>query len=252
MKLDCRHFRDALAHSLAGASADGADALRSLAWHEHLLACGDCRALLEEEEALEGLLATLPRPRLEPGLVQRVLARLADARAAEELDALLGRDRVEPAPSGLAGRVLAGLRAEADLDALLDRLPEPRPPVGLAGRVLARLESEREPVDVAPPGAGRLLSMGAFLKLAAAAALVLGGLFGWRSLQRPAGEGAGEDLAGLSKVEAPPADLLESLEVLESWELLTDESLDATLSSLDAVDVLLIELESDRDPLSKG
>ena len=44
MKPDCRSFRIRLESTLEGARAQSE--LTSLAWHEHLLACAECRALL--------------------------------------------------------------------------------------------------------------------------------------------------------------------------------------------------------------
>jgi hypothetical protein len=125
--------------------------LRELSWHEHLLGCGGCRELMEREEALEELLATLPAPRLSPELARRVLERLREVQEAlGDLDALLALDREAEAPAGLAGRVLASLVSERGLvrgalsddellDALLDRDPAPAAPAGLAERVLAGL-----------------------------------------------------------------------------------------------------------------
>jgi len=118
----------------------------------HLLGCADCRALLEAEEALEALLATLPDPQLPPALTERVLARLAtareDGREDGALDALLALDEIDAPPADLAGDVLAALRphrraAAERLDRLLDRVPAPEVPPGLGPRTLRALERHR-------------------------------------------------------------------------------------------------------------
>lgn len=160
MKLDCRNFRAALELALAGEGR----ALSALAWHEHLLGCGECRALLAGEEALDLLLASLPDPRLPRRLTERVLVRLRAARRAEvQLDALLALDHAVAAPSGLATRVLAGLaterervanenvhadsaegratHADASLERLLDESGHVEVRHDLAPRVLARLRA---------------------------------------------------------------------------------------------------------------
>jgi len=161
MKDSCLDFRARLASAL---SAQPSPATTELAWHEHLLFCSDCRALLDAEEALDDLLRSLPRPSLPPALARRVLVRLQPVRDELELDRLLdGALAAESggevsAPPGLAGAVLKGLsgareqarreqREEAALDALLARVPPPQTPVGLAARMLASLADERAAVD---------------------------------------------------------------------------------------------------------
>ena len=115
MKPDCRDFRRLLETKLVGAPSPVE--LSHLAWHEHLLACGECRHLLEAEEALEELLATLPNPKLSPRMTARVLARLRAAHDEDAaLEALLDRDRAPTAPAGLAQRVLARLEDERLLE----------------------------------------------------------------------------------------------------------------------------------------
>lgn len=159
MKLDCRNFRAALELALAGEGR----ALSTLAWHEHLAGCGECRTLLEAEEALELLLASLPDPRLPRRLTERVLVRLRAARRAEvQLDALLALDHPAEAPSGLAARVLAGLalereraasadsdaeREDVSLERLLDDAGHVEREHDLAPRVLARLRAAEAEQD---------------------------------------------------------------------------------------------------------
>ena len=130
----CRDFRELLERALSQPSAK----LEPLAWHEHLGACAECRTVLEEEEALEQLLASLPLPALPEDLTDRVLARLRDEHERTDLDSLLELDQPDE-PDGLTERVLD----ELELDRLLARVPEPEVPAGLSGRVLAGLEPER-------------------------------------------------------------------------------------------------------------
>jgi hypothetical protein len=167
MSTSCRDFRSLLELSLEGGlvplerapgdSREVGGALSELAWHEHLLACGACRNLLQAEEALEILLATLPEPKLPEHLARRVVLRLRDARRAESrLDALLELDHSARAPHDLGPSVLERLRparerdletalaaAEAELDRLLDQDRIIAVPNELAARVLAGLHAER-------------------------------------------------------------------------------------------------------------
>lgn len=134
----CRDFRAKLARALEGLPMP--EELTTLAWHEHLLGCGSCRDLLQREEALEVLLATLPEPKLPPDLTRRLVARLSKAEEAG-LDNLLEYDGV-PIPEGLSHRVRAGVRSELDLDRLLDLDAVVDVPAGLADRVRAGVRSE--------------------------------------------------------------------------------------------------------------
>jgi hypothetical protein len=45
--------------------------------------------------------------------------------------------------------------------------------------------------------------------------------------------------------EEPPEALLAALDLLESWELVTDDSLDAQLNTLDSFDELLLLIDAD-------
>lgn len=161
MNTECRAFRGALEAQLAG--QPDIEGLVALGWHEHLLLCGSCRDLLEEEEALERLIASLPQVALPRELSERILARLRQAGSREAaLDRLLDLDgavepliqpaRAEGRPDELADRVLAGLseerRAHDGLDRLLDRVEAPTAPAGLAEGILERLEAVRSaPVE---------------------------------------------------------------------------------------------------------
>ncbi|MEY2747676.1 MAG: hypothetical protein RL112_2718 [Planctomycetota bacterium] len=155
---DCAGFRQRLLHAVL----DG-EALASLSWDEHLLACADCRALTESEEQLDELLAAWSAPRLDAATRERLVGRVAAERA---LDAVLARDAVD-APRDFAARILAAVRrrlAAEDLprevaapprrgaaldDEALDLVLEREAlsaPAGLAGRVAgavrARLADE--------------------------------------------------------------------------------------------------------------
>jgi hypothetical protein len=235
MTTSCREFRALLELVLEGGAVERS--LSELAWHEHLLACGECRNLLQAEEALEILLATLPEPKLPEHLARRVISRLRDARKADSrLDALLDLDRTERAPDRLAASVLARLRperersaetvlaaAEKKLDRLLDLDREIEAPAGLAQRVLAGLQSERtltagpsgrakaahhrrEPVlarDVVPTieskgGAKRGPHVLRSPWLYAAAAGILATLIGWTLWQRALGT-APDSMKGIAQ-----------------------------------------------------
>ncbi|MBM3989975.1 MAG: hypothetical protein FJ298_03095 [Planctomycetes bacterium] len=273
----CRDFRTRLASLLAGRASSAS--FGELAWHEHLLGCAQCRALVEAEEALEELLASLPRPQLPPELAQRLLARLESVRGDAELDTaldtaldtLLERGGEVAVPLALAARMLAkldGARAaqsdqaqggqaqsgqahsdqtrcdEARLDALLARLPQPHVPADLSRRTLSRLSLARRTRRASP----RRLAL-------AAAALVVLAVGAWtllRSSRREPDDNL--DLvrgpAPRSNVVAPrervldepPADLLASLDLLESWDFVVDDSIEADVLALDAFDALLLDV----------
>jgi len=245
----CRDFRERLAAALSG-RADPAGA-GALAWHEHLLGCGACRALLEAEEALELVLASLPAPELPARLAERVLARLARERE-DALDGLLELDRVAE-PADLPARLLAGLAAERAraaeeqrLDRLLERVPAPRAPERLPERVLAGLAAARGARPAVP--ARRRLSL---VALAAAAALLF--FAAWRALrpgEAPAGPATGaggpaERVAAVSGAEAsgePDPELLRALDVLERWDLLVDENAALLFAALEPVEEQLLDL----------
>lgn len=222
----CTAFRRALASALAGVHADapetpGGERAREveLGWHEHLLACPSCRAFLAAEQALDGLLATLPRPRLPGDLARRVLARLEDARAQE------GRRRRDG--------------PEARLDDLLDQLPRPAPPEDLAARTLRGLAAERKAgwrLRVLPSAGWRV----------AAGVLFAAALSWWAFGRRDEPEG-GSPVVGHVEDE-----LLETLDVLENWELLMSDDLDLMLAELDAVDWTLLEYGSDETDAAGG
>lgn len=185
--------------------------LEALAAQTHPLGCASCRAELERERALEACLERDPAPERPAGLAARTLARLAEERRSA--------------------------REQERLDRLLEVDPLPSAPVGLAQRVLHRLA----------PARARSRRRSGWL-VAAAAILVLG-VWGWRTL----GSGAatpGEprvtetrpgELPG-TQPDAQPEDEAELLAyALDNWELLQDEDLDLWLASLDPLDQAVLE-----------
>ena len=279
MNAACLAFRSGLEAKLS-ARPDRA-AFSELAWHEHLLACGACRAMLEEEEALELVLATLPEPVLPARLVRRVLARLRsvrpDARAARggarELDDLLEVDRDAHVPEGLAESVLASLRAArashaphatgaetasgsaahsagathvaSDLDSLLDR-DQVHAPDDLARRVLQRLAPLRDRKGVRDVRRVRRVGSRALLALAASAAAAALWM-GWNRSERPTLRGADETLvavgdeSGVANDAAPEPELLAAFDVLEEWDTLAHADLDEALSTFGPTDEVLLD-----------
>jgi hypothetical protein len=250
----CHQFRNRLASLLAGRASSAS--FGELAWHEHLLGCAACRALVETEEALDELLASLPQPQLPPELAQRLLARLEPVRGDLTLDLLLERGDEVAVPGALASRMLAKLdsaraaqREDARLDALLGRLPEPQVPADLSQRTLARLALARRPRRAGPSR----------LALAAAALVVLG-LGTWLLVRDPRQESTSDlnlaqgpaprapEVAPRERLlDEPPADLLASLDLLESWELVVDDSVEADVLALDAFDALLLDVADELD-----
>ena len=217
----CRDFRELLERALSQPSAK----LEPLAWHEHLSVCAECRTVLEEEEALEQLLVSLPLPSLPEDLTDRVLARLRDEHERTDLDSLLELDQPDE-PDGLTERVLD----ELELDRLLARVPEPEVPAGLSGRVLAGLEPERS------ASAGRVIPLRRFAPLAASL-LALLGFFALRGEEE-----AGPPVA-LAPIEERPSDeMLAVLDLLGDESLWTDDVSEIDIAlSLDESDELLLE-----------
>jgi len=221
----CNSFRELLERALCEPAAQ----LQPLAWHEHLNACSECRRLLEEEEALEYLLTSLPEPRLPEALVERVLTRLREEHAPADLDTLLDLDHLNK-PAGLTSRVLS----ELDLDRLLAQVPEIEPPAGLSARVLAALESERKEKTA------RVFSLGRFAALAASLLAVLGlwALRGDDKIEPPLADGPADQIPSDEMLAL--LDILgeETLWVDDAWK--GDDMIDIALS-LDEGDELLLE-----------
>ena len=221
----CITFRDLLERSLCEPVAQR----RELSWHEHLSICARCRRLLEEEEALEYLLTTLPSPALPLELANRLLVRLRGQRASEGVDALLERDQIDE-PEGLAERIKGNLA----LDRLLEQGVEAEAPVGLSARVLVALKGERE------ASRPRRLSLRRLMPLAASLLALLGLFLMNREDTSPS------PLAELPVDERPSAEMLALLDLLgdeaiwedELWE--SDEAIDLALE-LDESDELLLE-----------
>lgn len=269
MTQPCSDFRARLSALLSGRAA--APEWTTLAWHEHLHTCAECRDLLEAEEALEVLLETLPEPRLPRALCERVLERLATARpglagAAGDagLDQLLGLAEVTP-PDDLAGNVLRGLRdprraarEERALDDLLERVPAVETPDGLTERVLAGLDQHRERRPVLRP-VSRSAWGSAPARWAAAAVVLVPLAFGlWRTSTRSEAEDrvllelaqGGRETAQTTDITEvvftePSDELLASLDLLESWEFLTGDDVDQVLASLDTLDELGLYLDEE-------
>ncbi len=222
-KQSCATFRELLEQALFESSSKR----QELSWHEHLSTCVACCRLLEEEEALESLLASLPSPELPEALASRVLARLREQREDLALDALLERDQLEE-PHGLSDRI----KDELALDRLLDRDGGVEAPAGLSARVLAALKvGSQTPV----------FKLRSFAPLAASLLALFGLFFLTRDerteplvAENPAGE------------EAPPSEMLALLDLLgdetvwedKLWE--GDEAIDLALE-LDESDELLLE-----------
>ncbi len=304
MNAHCHAFRAALERSLDGGpkverpadrgpqverpldreiGARIARELDELSWHEHLLSCAECRALLESEEALEVLIATLPRPKLPRRLAQRVLVRLRVAREDERsLDELLALDAGERAPTTLAPRVLAGLAAaraeehaaanasgtEAALDRLLARAEHVDVPAGLAQRVRLRLAAERNAPVRAPASTRwrrRALALAAGVIVAAGAWWFVARALQERGPQTPdfVEQGSGSNDAGAPATHlrppsvaggvssaAPGDELLAVIDVLEQWDVLMHDDVDVLLSTtLSTADESLLE-DGNGDPLA--
>lgn len=221
----CATFRELLERSLCESAPQG----QNLSWHEHLSTCAPCCRLLEEEEALESLLATLPSPELPAALASRVLTRLREQRASQGLDALLERDELD-VPAGLSERI----KRDLALDRLLERDKAVEAPAGLSDRVLAALKDERGETRT------RVISIRRFAPIAASLLALLGFIFMSR-------EGTSPPLAPEIPVdESPSSEMLALLDILgdetvwedELWE--NDEALGLALE-LDESDELLLE-----------
>jgi len=233
MSPTCRAFRLLLERRLSGRATR--ERLSDLAWHEHLFACADCRALLEDEEALESLLASLPEPRLTPVVRERVLARLRFAREEEWLDRMLDRAASDAPPGNLAIGVLAGLarrRAEQRLDDLL-ALDRVEVPVGLSARTLGALRLARRSRRVA----ARTVAV-----VAAAAALVAIAWIAWprrgdtNRATIDLAQGAGPVVRPIAPVSTAPVDedVLAAFDVLENWDVLVSDDVETLLGTLPA------------------
>ncbi|MBV21204.1 MAG: hypothetical protein CMJ61_03450 [Planctomycetaceae bacterium] len=264
MSTSCMGFRQQL-EALLGGRPDP-ERLTVLGWHEHLLSCGACREILEQEEALELLLASLPDPQLPPDLSRRLVRRLrqvesesSDAKGGA-LESLLALDEVA-IPTGLVGRVKAGVaeaRREDRLDALLERALRVEVPEDLGQRVLAGLEGERSRdrlVPTAPQSRpeGRTLPMsrGVLLKLAAAILVGASGVALWRGVLGPGSENpeTPSDLlvqrqgGELPQMASLDEEVIENLSELLYWESI--ESLGPMerdlLSQLDLTDEAVLD-----------
>jgi hypothetical protein len=249
----CQDFRRLLEGRLARRAAP--ERLADLAWHEHLFTCEACRAILDTEEALESLLASLPEPRLEPAVRDRVLARLRDVRDEERLDRLLDLADTARAPEGLAGRVLADVSARARderLDRLLD-LDVVTVPEGLAQRTRNALRlaqrapalAQRTEVHAIRSRTWRVAGFVAAAAVLAVIAWVVRGIGAPRNDAPPvivdvlpAAPERSEVVAGTTTVSD---EMLAALDVLENWDVLVTEDVETLLSTLPADAAVLLE-----------
>jgi hypothetical protein len=249
VRSECKDFRAALEAELLGRPSQAK--LAGLSWHAHLLSCGECRDLLEKEEALETLLASLPEPRLPEALARRVLSRLREDRATEvRLDTLLELDDEVRAPESLAADLLVRLAsersqsavaAEARLDALLDRDRRIEIPPGLAARVLAVVAQERAaPLAPAASRSSRPARARRSWLFAAAAGLLLVVLGRALWMRVRSERGPGSELVARSDA-APDPQMLAALDVLEEWDLLMQDDMDVLLSTLGPADEALLD-----------
>ena len=240
----CREFRDNLELALRGLPQPAR--LVPLSWDEHLLGCQACRDLLDAEQALEMLLASLPEPKLPAELVSRVLDRLKRERApvkALNLDELLDGAPDPVMPKDLAARILKGVAPargsslnDSELDLLLDKLPEPSAPAGLTASILAGLDEERRPQPL------RLLR-GPRLWLPLAAAGLIAALWISRSKKEFDADPVKvpDTEPHIAEVIELNDEMAEAFEVLDNWEHLEGDDLDLLLASIDEVDELLIQ-----------
>jgi hypothetical protein len=237
--ISCRSFRRELERALEGRARSGR--LVELSFDAHLLACEDCRELLESEQALEILLASLPDPRLPDDLAERVLARLRHEREAG-LDALLERAPAPNVPADLVRKVRAAVAEERaaahtdPLDRLLELVPPPRIPATLAADVLAGVR------EATRPSRWRSLRP-LWLSLAAAAALIalLFAVDRSRGERESVDEHIADPVVPSAGSEELPDEFLAAFDVLENWELVNGEDIDFLLASIDEIDEFVFE-----------
>ncbi|MFT7668531.1 MAG: hypothetical protein ACI8X5_001224 [Planctomycetota bacterium] len=252
MTLDnrCRDFREKLGRVLEGLPMPAE--LVTLSWHEHLVGCCVCRNLLEREEALELLLASLPEPNLPPDLSRRLVARLAkqddsgQEKYGETVGASAGAVGLDelleiagaPVPPGLANRIRSGVRKERALDALLALDTHVDTPTALAQNVLSGLAADRR------QAVSRLQLLRSKAAFAAAAGFLLAALSLGTWLN---GEGESTDSLSIVQTEEvatapssePDASMLAVLDIIENDSLWKDNAGGAELVS-EEDDLLLL------------
>ena len=161
MSGSCEEFRKRLADWLR-TSSEGVDderGLEALRWDAHRLSCPDCQRLLEDEQALNELLDSVPDPRLTPTQRSELFARLRDEARLESLLSLA--DPMTAPPTGLAARVWAHVQSEQELTGLdrqLAHMDSIEAPPGLAQRVWNHCQEAGEalpPTVVTAPAAAR-------------------------------------------------------------------------------------------------
>lgn len=177
----------------------------------HVVSCSACRAMLEEEQALESWMNADQIPPLSAASTERLVKRL-HARLDAAVWALLDLDLVPSPPRGLGRRVATQLREEA---------------LGL----------ELVPTQGVGVGRRNWLRMG----LAAAAAALVFVFAPWKTDPTDMPVFSKRELAELPEADV---ELLEWLDVLEQWETLQDlEPIEADmLATLDAGDLFLLDL----------
>jgi hypothetical protein len=192
---------------LAAWIADGMRGALASELAAHLASCSACGAWSRAELALDRLLGEEQRaPRADPFLARRVLERLSAARADS------AREQSSAAERGVEAR---GVPRDA-LDELLGKLPAPQAAPDLASALLRKLEPARR-------GARRARALRRWAFGASAAACALAVFAASRFSRAPErDEREAPRLAGVpheAKLDDPPFELLEQLELLEDWEL---------------------------------
>ena len=255
----CFEFRDNLERVLCG--LPNPEKLIPLSWNEHLLGCEACRDLLNAEQALELVLASLPEPQLPPDLTSRVIERLRREREgspahAFDLDAALDGAPDPVMLANLSERILRGVesarseqliskgQAEDRLDVLLNKVPTPIAPTNLAASVLDAVEAER---TASSPLGNRVSSFqllkGAQVWVPVAAAVLVAILWFTRSMDGLVEVPSDEELIDTQLASALELndEIMDAFEVLENWEHLNGDDLDLLLASIDELDEVLIE-----------
>ncbi|MFT5287454.1 MAG: hypothetical protein ACI8TQ_003640 [Planctomycetota bacterium] len=255
----CFEFRDNLERVLCG--LPDPEKLIPLSWDAHLLGCEDCRELLQAEQALELVLASLPQPKLPPDLNSRVIERLRREREgahnhAFDLDAVLEGAPDPVMPANLSERILRGVesarneqlassqKADDQLDALLNLVSSPKAPTNLSASVLDAVDAERW---AGAENGNRVSSFqllkGARVWVPVAAAVLVAILWFTNSIGELKDIPRVEELNHTQVASATELndEMIDAFEVLENWEHLNGDDLDLLLASIDELDELLIE-----------
>ena len=255
----CFEFRDNLERMLCG--LPDPEKLIPLSWDGHLLGCEACRELLHAEQALELVLASLPKPQLPPDLNSRVIERLRREREgatnlAFDLDAALDGAPDPVMPANLSERILRGVESARteqlagsqqtndQLDALLDLVEAPLAPASLTASVLDAVDAERlANVEPASRASSFQLLRGTRIWVPLAAAVLVAILWFTSSIDDLSDVPRGGELVQTQVASAIELndEMMDAFEVLENWEHLNGDDLDLLLASIDELDELLIE-----------